>query len=79
MRLRTLLLDPMPIGIFVGWYLASMAWETFCRLTGYGANLLCALASHHEDDVSLRRVDIVILEEEGLIDTVLLQCTEFDN
>lgn len=60
-------------------HLALMAWNTLCRLTGYGANLLCALASHHENDVSLRRVDIVILEEEWLIDAVFLQCAEFDN
>lgn len=36
------------------------------------------LASDEEDDVALRRVDIVVLEEKGLVDAVFLQRGELD-
>jgi hypothetical protein len=46
--------------------------------TSNGHYRLCLLASDEEDDIALRRVDIVVLEEEWLINTVLLQGRELD-
>ena len=38
-------------------------------------NILCA---DQEDNVPLRRVDIIILQEEDFVDTVLLKCRELN-
>lgn len=43
------------------------------RPTGNSYDGLGLLASNEEDHVPLRRVDIVILEEEKFVDAILLQ------
>lgn len=38
----------------------------------------CLLPSDKEDDIPLTRICVIVLEEEGLIDTILLECGELD-
>ena len=46
--------------------------------TSYRPDRLRLLASRQEDDIALARVDIVVLEEEDLVDSVFLECAELD-
>lgn len=48
------------------------------RHTCYRLDRLRLLSSHQEDNVSLTRVDIVVLKEEDSIDAIFLECAEFD-
>ena len=46
--------------------------------TSYCPSLLGILATDEEDHVPLAGIDIVVLQEEDLVDTIFLKCTEFD-
>lgn len=48
------------------------------RHTSYHANLLCILSSHHKDNVALAGVDVVVLEEKGLVHAIFLESAELD-
>lgn len=47
--------------------------------TCYHACLLRVFASDHKDDVPLAGIDIVVLQEEGFVDAILLESAELDN
>jgi len=47
-------------------------------LTSNSHHSLRFLASDEEDDVALRRVDIVVLKEEGLVDAIFLERRKLD-
>lgn len=47
-------------------------------LTGYSSCLFGVLASDEKHHVALAGIDIVILQEEDLVNTVLLKSTELD-
>jgi hypothetical protein len=44
--------------------------------TSHHTNLLRVFATNHENNVSLAGIDIVILEEEGLVNAILLESAE---
>lgn|SRR5687768_3624327 len=48
-------------------------------LTCYCLSMAPTFASGDEDDVALAGIDVVILQDEELLDTILLQCCNFDN
>lgn len=47
-------------------------------LTSNSHHSLRLLSSNEEDDVLLRRVDIVVLQEEGLVNAIFLQSGKLD-
>lgn len=49
-----------------------------CGLTSNSHHSLRLLSSHKKHNVPLARIDIVVLEEEGLVDAILLERRELD-
>lgn len=46
--------------------------------TSNNYRLVRLLSSRQEDDILLRSIDIVVLKEEDLVDTMILKSREFD-
>jgi hypothetical protein len=41
--------------------------------------MLAALAAGNEDDITLRGIDVVVVEDEELVDAVFLECAGLDD